>query len=515
MNVVACLLLARPGQAQITPTEPGAAVSPDHQHASPAPPWTVNVDGGLFATFNHQGGPRGGRDFRSQNWLMGMAARPIGPGRLIASAMLSLEPLTVGAGGYAELLQIGEAYNGLMNTDRQHPHELFSQLAVGWSQRLAQTTVTVLGAPVGEAALGPPAFMHRASAAENPAAPLAHHILDSTHIASSVIAVRIDQGRFSVEGSSFRGREPDDRHYDVEFGQPDSWAARVWFRPTSTWTLQASHGFLNEPEQLEPGDQRRTSGSASWLKRRGSGFTAVTMAVGRNRRVFSTLNALLLEATHRRRSMTAYARAERLQVETEVLLFPFVVSQAPPRGAGRSGDGDHRGRHPRHLRAAWPGSERGRRRHDLCAAPAPAGDAWHAPVVVPRLSPGGPLESRPADVRHDDGRASHAWARPALTGAGRSRLALAQRDDEASGQFALAGAASLEGRRGPSQRRRGDRPVHVGHSLAALPVIGRHERDLADVGVAGGQTADRAQPPAVVAAPGSVDAVRRLRPPSA
>jgi hypothetical protein len=57
MNVVACLLLARPGQAQITPTEPGAAVSPDHQHASPALPWTVNVDGGLFATFNHQGGP--------------------------------------------------------------------------------------------------------------------------------------------------------------------------------------------------------------------------------------------------------------------------------------------------------------------------------------------------------------------------------------------------------------------------------------------------------------------------
>jgi len=56
---------------------------------------------------------------------MGMAARPIGPGRLIASATLSLEPLTVGAAGYAELLQVGEAYKGLMNTDRQHPHELF------------------------------------------------------------------------------------------------------------------------------------------------------------------------------------------------------------------------------------------------------------------------------------------------------------------------------------------------------------------------------------------------------
>ena len=38
---------------------------------------------------------------------------------------------------------------------------------------------------MGEPALGPVPFMHRASAAENPTAPIAHHIFDSTHIASS------------------------------------------------------------------------------------------------------------------------------------------------------------------------------------------------------------------------------------------------------------------------------------------------------------------------------------------
>jgi hypothetical protein len=318
LSVSACLLPARPGQAQV------------HDHPSPQTGWTLNVDGVLFATFNRQDGPRGSTDFRSQNWLMAAAARPIGPGRLIVSTMLTLEPLTVGGAGYAHLLQVGETYRGLVNTDRQHPHELFSQLAAGWSQRVKQTTLTVMGGPVGEAALGPPAFMHRASAAANPTAPLSHHIFDSTHIASSLIAARVDHGWFAIEGSAFRGREPDDRHYDLQFGRPDSWAARAWFRPTSSVTLQASRGFLRQPEQLEPGDHRRTSASASWFRKRDSGFTAVTTAVGRNERVFSTLNALLIEGTHRHRSLTAYVRAERLQVETEALLFPSIVHRPHP-----------------------------------------------------------------------------------------------------------------------------------------------------------------------------------------
>jgi hypothetical protein len=35
--------------------------------------WRMNVDGRLFATFNRQGGRRGGIHFRSQNWFMAMA----------------------------------------------------------------------------------------------------------------------------------------------------------------------------------------------------------------------------------------------------------------------------------------------------------------------------------------------------------------------------------------------------------------------------------------------------------
>jgi hypothetical protein len=214
--------------------------------------------------------------------------------------MFSAEPLTVGQPGYSEIFQEGESYHGVQITDHQHPHDLFMQLSASWSVSLGtRGRLTLAGAPVGEPALGPVAFMHRASSAENPLAPLAHHIFDSTHIATSVVLGRVDLGIVSVEGSVFHGREPDEHHYDLEFGAPDSWAARVWLRPTPGWLIQASHGFLEEPEELEPGDQDRTNVSASWSRHRANGFTAITAAFGDNERQYSRLHTFLIEATHR------------------------------------------------------------------------------------------------------------------------------------------------------------------------------------------------------------------------
>lgn len=285
----------------------------------------------LFGTFNNQGGNRGETDFRSQNWLMATAARPLGAGSLGLSGMFSMEPLTAPGRGYAEVFQFGEAYRGLQITDHQHPHDLFMQLAASWSVPLgARSRITIVGAPVGEPALGPVAFMHRASSAENPFAPLAHHIFDSTHSASSVILGRYDLGIVSVEGSAFHGREPDEHHYDVPFGTLDSWAARVWVRPTPGWLIQASHGFLEEPEELEPGDQRRTNVSASWSRHRASGFTAATAAFGRNERQYSLLRSFLIEATHKSGASSIYGRFESTEVETEILLFPQIVHVPHP-----------------------------------------------------------------------------------------------------------------------------------------------------------------------------------------
>jgi len=332
---------AAAGQAPVSPglgvlTNPTvlssqSPASQEHTHGSDTGGWSLGFDGVVFATFNRQGGPRGETDFRSQNWFMAMGMRPLWRGTLTLSGGLSAEPTTVGKRGYSEIFQEGEAYRQLQVTDRQHPHDLFMQLAAAWRVPLGkQVGLTLAGAPVGEPSLGPPVFLHRPSSTENPTAPLSHHIFDSTHIGSGVLLLGVDRGPFAIEGSVFRGREPDEDRYDLEFGAIDSWAARLWFRPGTEWAIQGSHGYLHEPEQLEPGDQRRTNGSVTWVRQRGSNFTAATAAFGRNVRRFSTVRALLLELTRQWGRTSVYGRFEALTVETEILLFPQIVHRPHP-----------------------------------------------------------------------------------------------------------------------------------------------------------------------------------------
>ena len=323
--------------AQQAPADSAAGGNPSEQHADhvPDPPsgtgWTIAWDGALFGTFNNQGGNRGATEFRSQNWLMAAASRRLGAGSFGATGMVSAEPMTAPGLGFAEIFQVGEAYKGLQITDHQHPHDLVMQLTASWRAGLGtRSGLTLAGALVGEPALGPVPFMHRASSAENPNAPLAHHIFDSTHMSSGVILGRVDHGIVSVEGSVFHGREPDEHHYDLEFGALDSWSARVWLRPAADWLIQASHGFLEEPEELEPGDQRRTNASASWSRHRTVGFTAITAALGRNKRQYSVLRSFLMEGTHKAGKSSVFARFEHTEVETEILLFPQIVHVPHP-----------------------------------------------------------------------------------------------------------------------------------------------------------------------------------------
>jgi hypothetical protein len=262
---------------------------------------------------------------------MAMGARGAGPGQLTVAAMLSLDPVTVGARGYSELFQMGEAYQKLENIDRQHPHDLVSQLAVSWRIPFGKASaVSFTGAPVGEVTLGPVSFMHRLSASENPTAPLAHHTLDSTHIAQGVVAAAFDQGPLSLEGSAFHGREPDEHRFGVTPGGLDSWAGRLWYRPSHAWTAQVSHGFLHQPEELEPGNIKRTTGSLTWTRERVDHAVSITAAAGRNIRTYTRLSAFLAEALARKGRTSAYVRVELLNVETEHLLFPTVVHRPHP-----------------------------------------------------------------------------------------------------------------------------------------------------------------------------------------
>src|SRR5205823_3292258 len=168
---------------------PVVAQEHDHAHMNmPATGWQIMQDAVVFAEFDRQSGNRGGSQFAAPNWWMGMAERKTARGQLVFTGMLSLDPATIGRDGYRELFQTGEALDGQPLVDRQHPHDFFVQLAAAWRIPITDHTgVTLIGAPVGEPALGPVAFMHRASAMDNPTAPLGHHTFDSTHISFGVV----------------------------------------------------------------------------------------------------------------------------------------------------------------------------------------------------------------------------------------------------------------------------------------------------------------------------------------
>jgi hypothetical protein len=288
--------------------------------------WQLTQDGLVFVEFNYQGGPRGGNEFIGPNWWMGMATRNTSRGRLTFTGMLSLDPATVGKKGYGEIFQAGEALNGRPLIDRQHPHNLFMQLAVVWRVPVTTSTgLTIAGGPAGEPALGPVTFMHRASAADNPTAPLGHHTLDSTHIAYGVVTAAVDHGPWIVEGSIFNGREPDENRWDFDFGRLDSFSGRVWYRPNDEWELQASSGRLKSPEALEPGNIVRSTASASWTRTNGAAISAVTAAYGHNDTDHGGRNAFLVEGSRHADMNTVYGRFEALQVETALLQTDLVV----------------------------------------------------------------------------------------------------------------------------------------------------------------------------------------------
>src|SRR5262249_9614280 len=144
--------------------------------------------GQLFLNFLQQSGPRGYDKIFSTNWFMPMAQRQLGPGQLTLRTMISLEPATVTQRFYPELFQQGETAFGRPIVDGQHPHDFFMELAALYDWKLGEHTLfSLYGAPVGDPAMGPVAYPHRASASEDPVATLGHHLQDSTHIANDVI----------------------------------------------------------------------------------------------------------------------------------------------------------------------------------------------------------------------------------------------------------------------------------------------------------------------------------------
>jgi hypothetical protein len=298
------------GQASLFSTRDGSGTSwlpensPMHAGHARTAGWEFMWHGNAFLQYINESAEehRGAHQTGSINWVMGMARRPAGRGRVGVRTMLSTEPWTIGGCGYPDLLATGESCDGDTIHDRQHPHDLFMELALEYDRPLrGNVRWFAYGGPVGEPALGPVAYPHRVSAMSNPIAPIGHHWLDATHITFGVVTTGVRSGRWSVEASAFNGREPDENRTDFDLGALDSYSGRVSVTPSASTVLQVSAGRLNDAERdgtLPPTDVTRVTASASYNRAFASStLWASTVAWGMNDEPGDTTHALLLEST--------------------------------------------------------------------------------------------------------------------------------------------------------------------------------------------------------------------------
>ena len=342
--------------------------------------WTLMLHGQGFLTETQQAAQsdRGGDKLFSVNWLMPMAQRKVGTaGELTFRAMISLEPATVSGRYYPELFQQGETAYGKPIVDGQHPHDLWMEVAALYDLRLGEhALLSLYAAPVGDPAIGPTAYPHRPSAAEDPIAALGHHQEDSTHIAFNVVTAGLTVGKVRVEGSGFHGAEPTEARWQFQPSPNglaiDSYAARVTWVPAAGLAAQYSIAEIASPEALAPGvNQRRQTASVMFNRVLGakqqmagmamagdkpaSGNLAMTALWGQTKASGSGLgeNSYLLEALLRfHKAEAVWTRVEAAARSSELL----------GAGGGTEGGGAEYG--VGHVQAYTGGYD-----HDFVAAP--------------------------------------------------------------------------------------------------------------------------------------------------
>lgn len=291
---------------------PGANPA-SHGFMTGAGEWELMVHGAISAQYTKATGPRGNEKAYSTSMLMAYATRETEWGRITARTMFSAEP-TMQRAGYPNLFATGETAYGQPLVDRQHPHDLFMELAGRIDINVgASGSVFVYGGPVGEPALGPAAFMMRPSAKYNPEPPIAHHWMDSTHITFGVVTVGAGGPRWQIEASAFRGQEPDEARWNIEKPRLDSWSVRATITPSPRWALQASYGELKQPEKTHPGeDERRFTASTHYDN--GTGLAAMAGFSAKRRVPGNTLTAWLAEVNwDLDRDNTLFGRLENVR----------------------------------------------------------------------------------------------------------------------------------------------------------------------------------------------------------
>jgi len=300
--------------------------------------WMLMFHANVFVTYLQQSSARGGDKVFSTNWFMPMAQRKLGPGTLTIRTMLSLEPATITNRRYPLLFQQGETAFGVPIADGQHPHNLFMEIAALYDLKLDERTLlSFYAAPVGDPAIGPTAYPHRASALENPMAPLGHHQEDSTHVADDVVTAGLTHRIVRVEASGFVGREPGENRWTIHQGNIDSWSMRLTLQPGNNWSGQYSYARITSPEALFPTEnQERITASIMYNRPLHDGNWASTVLWGRTRSLQDSaiFNSYLLESTvqfHKRNY--AWTRIENAERSNELFLgekpFPPDFQELP------------------------------------------------------------------------------------------------------------------------------------------------------------------------------------------
>ena len=279
--------------------------------------------GNMFARYTSIGSSRdasvGGEGSRSRfdapSMFMAMYSRPLtNKSQLGLRVMMSFDPIIERGYGYPLLYQSGETFNGEALHDRQHPHDFFSELSASYSYQTGenQSVYFYAGYP-GEPALGPPTFMHRMSAMNNPDAPIGHHWQDSTHITWGVLTAGYSFGKFKFETSAFKGEEPDENRWNFDRPKLDSVSGRFSFNPTKEWAFQISYGYLKNPEPSEPDLKilRRTTASAIYNKKFSSDRNwANSFVWGQNYGNGERSNAFLFESNYQFQKNSVFGRFE-------------------------------------------------------------------------------------------------------------------------------------------------------------------------------------------------------------
>jgi hypothetical protein len=254
--------------------------------------WTLMTHGNLFFQYLHESGNRGSHQTGGINWVMGMADRPVGGGHLGLRGMISLEPWTIRGCGYPDLLATGEVCKGDPIQARQHPHDLFMELAAEYDRPVGGgVRIQVYGrctAARSESlrwARWPSRTASRRCRTRWRRSPTTGSTPRTSRY--GVVTGGLYGNRWKAEASLFNGREPDENRTDFDFGALDSWSGRVWFLPTKQWALQVSAGRLNEAEPGHAGDARvdidRVTASATYHRMLQPGrIWASTVGWGRN-----------------------------------------------------------------------------------------------------------------------------------------------------------------------------------------------------------------------------------------